>query len=83
MADDHDLNGIMGRRGILDDRDHAGGGQEEYEDNQSRDDRPGDLDFRTPIDLWRLAIIARLPLSESHDCVREQRKDDDKDDGCD
>ena len=69
-----------GRRlgSILDGVDHPGRGQKQYDHDQDRNDRPGQFDLRAAIHLGRLAVAIGRAGAELYDGIRQQGKDDDK-----
>src|SRR5207249_10661668 len=63
---------------ILDRMDHSCRSQEQNDYDQYWNDRPGQLNLSTTVDLCRLTVGIRPPATELHDRVRKQRKDDDE-----
>ena len=55
MSDGGDLDGASGFGSILNGVDHSRRGQEQHNNNQNGNDRPGQLNLRAPVDLGRLA----------------------------
>jgi hypothetical protein len=79
VADDAHVQRVGGRGGVLDRDQRARGDQEEDEDDEQRDDRPGQLDLVAAVDLWRLAVLVARPPAEARHAVGQQPGDDHED----
>jgi hypothetical protein len=79
VADDAHVQRVLRRHRVLDGDQGSGRDQEEHEDDQRRDDRPGELDLVAAVDLRRLAILIAGAGAEADDAVDEQAGDDDED----
>jgi len=58
--------------------DHPRGRQKQHDDDQNRNDRPGELHLVAAVDLRRLSIVVVCTASEPHGRVQEQAGDDKK-----
>jgi hypothetical protein len=78
MTDNSDFDSIIWFRGILHVRNDSCCGQEQNQDNQNRDYRPGCFYLGAAVNLRWLSLIVVSPLSEFDDCVSEQTEYDDE-----
>ena len=85
VADHHDLEGVLRRRGAFDIADEAHRGERQHEDDDDRDHRPRELDGIAAVDLTRLALAVARGLRGAilEDRVHERALHDDEDRGAD
>ena len=79
MADGSDLDGVGGRDGVLDRLNDTRGGEEKHQNDEYRDDGPGELHLIAAVNLRRLVIFVCWTMAEFDDGVDEEREDNDKD----
>jgi hypothetical protein len=79
MSNRGDLYGARRFWSILDRMDHSGSGQEQDNDNQGWNDRPGQLNLRASVYLSRLATGIYRSSTELNDGIDQQQKDNEKD----
>ncbi len=72
MSDNGDLNRVCRRIRILDAADYAGRRQEQDDDDENGNDRPGKLQLHASIDLGGLLSLGAALLSELHNGIDKQ-----------